>query len=160
MSATLRATFGAAGYPLADDHLAVVVQPTTHWFVTDHNDLYSIARNSGGTIQVISHGYQTGASATIVGANPQHVNAAAYDVLRVAVYPWTLPLDLWWEEARTYLGHLQADRADLMAEFAPGDQAAALTSIATRPRNGSAAPSSKVSSSRAAPRCGRRPRPT
>jgi hypothetical protein len=130
VSATLRAAFDGAGYPLTEDHFAVVVHPTTRWFVTDHNDLYSIARSSGGAIRVISHGYQTGAPAAVVGANPQHVAAAAYDQLRAALYPWTLPLDLWWEEARAYLGHLHADRADLMAEFAPGDPAVALTSIA------------------------------
>jgi len=53
-------------------------------------------------------------------AAPEHVNIAAYDALRKAVYPWNLPLELWNEEARTYLAHLGVPRHELMRIFYTG----------------------------------------
>jgi Neuraminidase-like domain/Salmonella virulence plasmid 28.1kDa A protein len=64
---------------------------------------------------------QTSAGAEELAANPEHLNSAAYDVLSAAVYPWLLPLNLWSETARAYLGHLGVSRDTLMAALAPGD---------------------------------------
>jgi hypothetical protein len=64
-------------------------------------------------------GHQTTLTTPELNANPEHVNAAAYTTLAGAVYPWGLPFDLPLAEARTYLGHLGADRVALMAAFQP-----------------------------------------
>src|SRR5262249_42545659 len=53
-------------------------------------------------------------------ASPEYVNDNAYDVLRAATFPWTLPFDRAGEEANVYLGHLGVSRADLMETFASG----------------------------------------
>src|SRR4029079_1410495 len=66
-----------------------------------------------------------------LNANPQYVNAAAYDALATAVYPWTLPFNLPVIEARTYLAQLGIDRVRLASTFSkplayPSAQASAL----------------------------------
>jgi len=61
---------------------------------------------------------QTTWSAEELLAGPEHVNQGAYDTLKAAVYPWTLPFDLAEEEAEVYLAHLGVDRAELMETFA------------------------------------------
>ncbi len=60
-------------------------------------------------------------TAAELAANPQHVNEKAYatqpGTVASAVYPWTLPFDLWTEEARLYLGQLGVSRERLLAVF-------------------------------------------
>lgn len=61
---------------------------------------------------------QTTWTAEELSANPEHVNTAAYEeILRNAVYPWNLPLNLWVEESRLYLEHLGVQRFELMETF-------------------------------------------
>ncbi|MFK0236634.1 Tc toxin subunit A-related protein [Streptomyces vinaceus] len=52
-------------------------------------------------------------------AQPQHVNAGAYEVLRGSVYPFSLPFDLWNEQTRVCLLHLGVRRDALMAALRP-----------------------------------------
>jgi hypothetical protein len=73
---------------------------------------------------------QTHGTAEELSANPEHANTAAYDVLRDAVYPRQLPLNLWVEEARVYLGHLGVCRHEVMEAFFPGGPDAALADAA------------------------------
>ncbi len=54
-------------------------------------------------------------------ANPQHVNADAYNRLKNAVYPMTLPFDRDLETVRTYLGHLGVSRHALITAFQPDE---------------------------------------
>jgi hypothetical protein len=65
--------------------------------------------------------YQTTWTADELSANTEHFNEQAYDEnhLAGAVYPWTLPFNLWLSEARTYLGHLGVPLDELMTVFAP-----------------------------------------
>jgi hypothetical protein len=71
---------------------------------------------------------QTSGSAEERAANPEHLNSKAYDVLADAVFPWVVPLNLWAETARAYLGYLRVNRDALMAALAPsGAMAAGLT---------------------------------
>lgn len=53
----------------------------------------------------------------VLQANPEHINTQAYDTLSGESYPWQLPFNLWAEEARAYLGHLNVNRHDIMAIF-------------------------------------------
>lgn len=95
-----------------------VVNESSDWFVTDRSVLYRVRKNSAsGELEVVAASYQTSGSAQELSANPEHVNSAAYEKLRQEVFPWTLPLDLWTEETRTFLGHLGIQRHELMRIF-------------------------------------------
>ncbi|MEU1229847.1 neuraminidase-like domain-containing protein [Streptomyces sp. NPDC005828] len=52
---------------------------------------------------------------------PQWTNDSAYNRLANAVYPWSLPYDLWADRARSYLGLLGVRREELMATLHPAD---------------------------------------
>lgn len=77
------------------------------------------------TLQQISVGKQTELSGPELAANPEHHNASAYEVLKLAIYPRNLPFHLPLEETRVYLGHLKQPRHELMAIFHPNGEAAA-----------------------------------
>lgn len=64
-----------------------------------------------------TEGYQTEGTEEELRVYPEHLNIGAYEKLAEAVYPWTLPFDLWAEEARMYLGHLGVPRYELMERF-------------------------------------------
>jgi peptidoglycan hydrolase-like protein with peptidoglycan-binding domain len=64
---------------------------------------------------------QTTLTTPELNANPEYVNGDAYQKLASAVFPWTLPFDLPLAEARTYLGQLGLDRADLIRGFQKPD---------------------------------------
>lgn len=49
-----------------------------------------------------------------LAAVPENCNPLAYEALRKARFPWTLPLDLWLEEVRAYLQELGVTRQRLM----------------------------------------------
>jgi hypothetical protein len=54
-----------------------------------------------------------------LSVTPQNLNEAAYEVLKQAVYPWSLPFDLGAETARVYFTHLGISRYRLMELFRP-----------------------------------------
>jgi hypothetical protein len=114
--ATLRSAFEMAGRPLSADAIVMMIKPGTRWAVTDGGRRFAIDK-AGEKLAVQSMTLQTTRDAQELRANPEHVNAAAYETLRAAVYPWGLPLDLWWEEAQTYLSHLGVPRRQLMEAF-------------------------------------------
>ena len=65
---------------------------------------------------------QTGAvPAEALKANPQHVITAAYETLKGAHYPISLPFDLDIETVRVYLEHLGSSRLELMELFLPDE---------------------------------------
>lgn len=65
--------------------------------------------------------YQTTGTAEELLAHPEHIREEVYtDTLKNAVYPWTLPLDLWTEEGRVYLEHLKIPRHKVMDAFFNG----------------------------------------
>ena len=91
---------------------------------------------NGGTLPVVEEEagtdeffpFQTSGKADALRANPEHLNAQAYNVVRDAVYPWRLPFDLWYAEVRTYLDHLGTPFHALLRAFdfaqTPASQAA------------------------------------
>jgi hypothetical protein len=72
-------------------------------------------------VEPISTAYQTEGTAEELRVYPEHLNSAAYEDLKKAVYPWLLPFDLWAEEARVYLAHLGIPRYELMKRFSKDD---------------------------------------
>jgi hypothetical protein len=64
--------------------------------------------------------YQTTWAPKELRAHPEHLDPNAYGSrVSTATFPWTLPFDLFVEEARQYLIHLGLQRADLLRAFAP-----------------------------------------
>ncbi len=96
----------------------------TQWLITDNAREYKVSKDSSGLD--VSLNIQTRGTAEELSANPEHVIPEAYDILRDAVYPWNLPLNLWVEEARTYIEHLGVHRHDLMKTFYKGTPSDAL----------------------------------
>jgi peptidoglycan hydrolase-like protein with peptidoglycan-binding domain len=124
LSNAIKQAFAAKGLALGA-HQIQIVKPGERWLLTDHSTLYVIT-NPAAQPLVTALVYQTGAAEAELRANPEHANPAAYEQLRSAVYPWSLPLDLPAAQARTYLGHLGLQRAELMAAFSPATFAAML----------------------------------
>ncbi|HYU31282.1 MAG TPA: peptidoglycan-binding protein, partial [Thermoanaerobaculia bacterium] len=96
------------------------------WWTIDEPAFTYTIRKEAGLLTVVARSLQTRGTAAERAANPQYVNAAAYDVLGQAVYPWSLPFDLWADEARAYLEHLGVPRFEIMERFQPGERAAIL----------------------------------
>ncbi|AKB25802.1 hypothetical protein MSMTP_2333 [Methanosarcina sp. MTP4] len=61
--------------------------------------------------------WQTSWTADELKTNPEHLNPAAYDVLKEAVYPFDLPFDLWHEQSEEVLEHLGVPRHQIMRTF-------------------------------------------
>ncbi|GHH82759.1 hypothetical protein GCM10018793_43130 [Streptomyces sulfonofaciens] len=85
---------------------------------------------------VVSGDTQTGATARQTSGDParlrvqpQHLDPAAYDRLRTAVHPWSLPFDLWGEQIRICLDHLGVRRAELMAALSPASGASTAVAV-------------------------------
>lgn len=58
-----------------------------------------------------------GATADELAVNPENTNPQAYQPLLQAVYPGTLPFNLWLTTVRAYLGSLGTSRYELMRTF-------------------------------------------
>lgn len=83
------------------------------WIVRDAEHTYKVERLAGVLRVTISR--QTHGSAEELAAQPEYINPAAYEKLKSAVYPMSLPFDLGWEELRAYLGNVNLQRYELMA---------------------------------------------
>lgn len=64
--------------------------------------------------------YDTGdADQADLAAEPRHLLPAAYDLLRQARYPLSLPFDLWHETSRRFSGHFETPRWELLDALCP-----------------------------------------
>lgn len=61
--------------------------------------------------------FQTRQKSEFLKANPEHLNPSAYETVRDAVYPWSLPFDLWNAEMVAYLDSLRISYPDLVEHF-------------------------------------------
>ncbi|QYO67819.1 Tc toxin subunit A [Leptolyngbya sp. 7M] len=95
------------------------------WDILETAYTYKIQKEAN-TLQVTTRSLQTTGTPEELSANPQYLNAGAYDLLRKQVYPFTLPFDLWTEKARAYLDHLGVQRYQVMETFFIGDRRALL----------------------------------
>jgi peptidoglycan hydrolase-like protein with peptidoglycan-binding domain len=127
---SVHTAFADAGFPLGPEQRCYVVTAGSHWFLTDHRDLWVLRKTMvpAPGITASFGSYQTSASTDELAAEPEHRNATAYVPLRKGRYPVSAPLDLSTEEVRTYIGHLLDDsgtppnrRRDLMVAVAPID---------------------------------------
>ncbi|HYV06357.1 MAG TPA: neuraminidase-like domain-containing protein, partial [Blastocatellia bacterium] len=122
----LKTELSNRGYSLRDSSVASVQQPGSKWQLTDADYRFTLSADSDPARLNISASAQTSGKAEDLAANPEHVNPAAYDKLKYAVYPWNLPLNPWVEEVRVYLDHLGIRRSELMETFFKGNPKDAL----------------------------------
>src|SRR5207247_2507766 len=71
------------------------------------------------TLQIASLTYQTSDGRSDLLANPENRNPEAYNKVADAVYPWTLPFNLWLEEVRVFLERRGFPRRHLMEQCNP-----------------------------------------
>jgi hypothetical protein len=101
-----------------------------HWMIRDHLVVLK-ATNQGATIAAqLTH--QTLLSSEEINANPEYVNAPAYDVLKADLRPFTLPFDLFETEGEIYLSKLGTAKPDLIDAFRPEHQPSMPPSAATQ----------------------------
>ena len=98
--------------PLAAGTRVETIETGARWRIWDELFAYSVIKH-GGVLSVATRSRQTTGNAAERRATPQYRNSAAYQVLAQAVYPWSLPFDLFDAEANVFLAHLGAPRRDL-----------------------------------------------
>ena len=62
---------------------------------------------------------QTSLTPQQLAAQPEHFNLGAYDILAQAIFPFSLPFDLWHEEETIYLEKFGTSKVDLLETFYP-----------------------------------------
>jgi hypothetical protein len=70
-------------------------------------------------LQIASLTYQSSDARVDAVATPENRNPEAYRKLAGAVYPWSLPFDLWLEEVRAFLARRGVRRRELMEQSQP-----------------------------------------
>ncbi len=126
MPASLATALAAHGFALSPDPPSVRpdrrlgVDQGAAWVVLDAPWVFFVKYQ--GTFEGFRiHAWpQTSWTAEELRATPEHVHHPAHAVLRRAVYPWNLPLNLPWEDMRAHLQLLGVPRADLMRTFYRG----------------------------------------
>jgi hypothetical protein len=115
---SLLADFENNNYILTDKASVRVDSEGWNWTILDTSWAF-VLTNDGDMSGSISATVwpQTSWSAKELKANPEHTHIGAYNKLRTAVYPWSLPFNLPIEEARVYLRHLAVRRYDLLNIF-------------------------------------------
>jgi hypothetical protein len=100
--------------PVLAPSVRVTVQERgERWTIDDQVASYAVHLD-GGRPRVWRRGLQTRGTAQELAANPEYLLPGAYEELRSAVFPWSMPFDLWAATVRGYLAQLRVDRAALM----------------------------------------------
>lgn len=129
----LREAFEDTGQISADTTLTVTTErPGRRWSITAGAQVYEVRRKNGALRVFEAPPADTTWNADELRAHPEHVNAAAYERLEQAAYPWSLPFDLHAEEMRAYLDHLGVERHRLMRFLQTGSPSADIDIVAER----------------------------
>jgi hypothetical protein len=119
MPGTFPAIFASKGYPLTSK-ASVRKDETSSWLILDSGWAFTLSYLGSTKGFDVSAWPQTSWTTDELRAAPEHVNNAAYDKLRAAVYSWNLPFNLPVEEIRGYLGHFGVKRTEVMETFFRG----------------------------------------
>ena len=92
------------------------------WIVDDESFSYTVRKQQNGELNVENRSRQTKEPQSERGANPQYTNRAAYEKLREAIFPWSLPFDYNHEQVKAYLSHLGVTRDQIVEAFKPGER--------------------------------------
>ena len=118
MPPTFPAIFASNGYSItAKASVRIDKDQPSSWLILDTGWAFTLKYVAARQEFDVSAWPQTSWTAEELRANPEHVNNAAYDELRDAVYSWDLPLNLPAEEIRGYLGHFGVKRTEVMETF-------------------------------------------
>jgi len=125
ISLWMRMVFADHGYALTNEaslrkEAVAGVIVGSKWIILDAGWAFTLKHQGTNEGFLVIAWPQTSWTSDELRANPEHIQAPAYDVLRGAVYPWNLPLNLPLEEVRVYLGNLGVKRQDLMETLFPG----------------------------------------
>ncbi|CUQ67091.1 Tc toxin subunit A-related protein [Candidatus Nitrospira inopinata] len=126
----VRVAFTEAGVDLSETPVVTVAAAGREWTLADKGRTYRIGRRGDEGLIVAPGTPQTRGVAEELRVHPEHIHAPAYERLAAAIYPWTLPFDLFAEEARLFLEHLRVPRHRLMAVMRR-DGAASLLDVAS-----------------------------
>lgn len=114
-----RDSFAAAGFPLTSAAKLGTVVGSHQWWVRDVGVRHVITWNTNRNRAEAIPYPQTSGTAEELSANPEHVNQQAYTKLAGAVYPWSLPFDLPFEQAQAFIGRMGITRDELMRRYQP-----------------------------------------
>jgi hypothetical protein len=114
----LRRKFGYEGYHLSNQARLVTVRDDIQWRILDGKKIYVILNQKGSeniVYNLLTN--QTSWTQEDLSVLPEHLNEHAYIKLSQDIYPWNLPFDLWFEEARLYWKHLGFRRHEWMQKI-------------------------------------------
>lgn len=97
---------------LTPQALVVVLERGREWRIDDEVCSFLLSLTNGELL--VRQDWQTRETDEVRRAIPQFIERKAYNILAGAVYPWSLPFELPWHEARTCLTHLGIERHELM----------------------------------------------
>jgi hypothetical protein len=123
----LRQELLAKFYPLTSAAEVEVIKPGARWDLRDVGWRFTLISHTSFPLThvtkiTVSAWPQTGWKEAELAANAEHLTPTVYDkFVSQAVYPGTLPFDLWLEMVRVYLNHLGVPRSQLMETFFNGD---------------------------------------
>lgn len=86
-----------------------------HWMIRD--SLVKLKATNTGSDVTVQLLHQTLLSSDEISANPEYVNIPAYNQLKTAQRPFTLPFDFFEMEGEMYLEQLGVPKTDLIAAF-------------------------------------------
>ena len=107
-----------------------VKRPGEWWIVDDESFTYTVRKQANGNPKFKTRSRQTRGTASEQAASPQYTNRAAYQKLREAIFPLSLPFDYDHEQVRAYLTHLGITRDQIIQAFIPGNRSDVLQSKA------------------------------
>lgn len=93
-----------------------------HWIIRDKFVVLKATKQGTGIGVRLVH--QTLLTSDEINANPEYVNLPAYDILKTAKRPFSLPFDLFETEGETYLDKLGTKKAELTEAFRPEHEVA------------------------------------
>jgi hypothetical protein len=114
----LRAELLSLGVELGEEAYVYTADSRGHMRIRDDSASFRIVPSGAGSALVPSR--QTGITAAEARSGPEHVNAAAYAKLAGEVYPFALPFDLPFENAKIYLRRLGVPLEKTLALFGAG----------------------------------------
>lgn len=112
---SVRNELTAKGFPIAADAQVYAPDARGQWAIRDTQQSYKVVGT--GVALLLLPTRQTSLSAAELRANPERTNQAAYNKLRLEVFPLSLPFDLWQVQVRAYLGHLGVPQPRLLRLF-------------------------------------------
>lgn len=96
------------------------------WVIDDVAFSYTLRRQEDGTCTVETRSRQSHGTDTERAATPQYVNPHAYETLKEAKFPWSLPFDKHREEVESHLAHIGVPRRSIVETFLTGERDAVL----------------------------------